>query len=72
MRGENQPTQAVPTIYDVALLAGVSHMTVSRVLNDAENVREPTRERVIVAMRELNYVPNTAAQELARRQAKKG
>jgi DNA-binding LacI/PurR family transcriptional regulator len=49
---------------DVARLAGVSHQTVSRVINDSEHVREETRERVLVAMRQLNYRPNSVARAL--------
>lgn len=54
-----------PTIRDVAALAGVSHQTVSRVLNDQENVIRPTRERVLAAIRELGYVPNPSARSLS-------
>lgn len=50
------------TMRDVALRAGVSAKTVSRVFNDDEHVSEPTRERVQEAMRDLGYVPNTLAQ----------
>ena len=53
------------TLYDVALLAGVSYQTVSRVINDAEHVSARTREKVLQAMAELNYVPNRGAQQLA-------
>ncbi len=49
---------------DVARLAGVSHQTVSRVLNDHPNVRETTRLRVQAAMAELGYRPNGAARAL--------
>jgi len=49
---------------DVAALAGVSHQTVSRVLNDHPNVRETTRLRVQAAMTELGYRPNRAARAL--------
>ena len=54
-----------PTLADVARLAGVSMMTVSRVANDCPNVRRATRERVGEAIRRLNYVPNTEARALA-------
>jgi DNA-binding LacI/PurR family transcriptional regulator len=49
---------------DVAKLAGVSHQTVSRVLNDHPNVREQTRLRVQAAINELGYRPNKAARLL--------
>ncbi|XVQ13992.1 LacI family DNA-binding transcriptional regulator [Spirillospora sp. CA-255316] len=49
---------------DVAMLAGVSAMTVSRVLNSPEKVRPETRGRVLAAMRELDYRPNSAARVL--------
>jgi DNA-binding LacI/PurR family transcriptional regulator len=49
---------------DVAKLAGVSHQTVSRVLNDHPNVREQTRRRVQAAIAELGYRPNQAARVL--------
>ena len=53
------------TITDVARHAGVSPMTVSRVINGEKNVRETTRERVSEAIRELGYAPNAAARNLA-------
>src|SRR6187549_380184 len=49
---------------DVAELAGVSHQTVSRVLHDSPNVRDDTRERVLAAIRQLNYRPNSVARAL--------
>ncbi|HET6533478.1 MAG TPA: LacI family DNA-binding transcriptional regulator [Actinoplanes sp.] len=49
---------------DVARLAGVSHQTVSRVLNGHPNVREQTRLRVRAAIAELGYRPNRAARAL--------
>jgi DNA-binding LacI/PurR family transcriptional regulator len=52
---------------DVARLAGVSHQTVSRVLNEHPNVRPLTRERVLAAVRELAYRPNAAARTLVTR-----
>lgn len=55
-------------ITDVAKLAGVSHQTVSRVLNDA-SVRPATRARVDAAIRELNYRPNPAARALVTRKS---
>ena len=52
---------------DVAQLAGVSHQTVSRVLNDHPNVRPQTRELVLAAISELGYRPNAAARTLVTR-----
>jgi len=56
--------QAV-TAEDVAQRAGVSSMTVSRVMSGAKNVRTATREIVLTAARQLNYAPNIAARSLA-------
>lgn len=53
------------TIEDVARAAGVSAMTVSRVINAKRNVRDSTREAVLKAIEELNYAPNAAARTLA-------
>ena len=49
---------------DVARLAGVSHQTVSRVINGSQHVRDQTRERVLLAMRQLDYRPNSVARAL--------
>ena len=49
---------------DVALLAGVSSQTVSRVSNGGLGVAAKTRERVLAAMAELGYRPNSAARAL--------
>ncbi|WP_250008155.1 LacI family DNA-binding transcriptional regulator [Actinoplanes sp. M2I2] len=49
---------------DVARLAGVSHQTVSRVLNEHPNVSEPTRLKVRAAIAELGYRPDRAARAL--------
>lgn len=49
---------------DVAALAGVSHQTVSRVINGHASLRDATRDRVQRAMDELNYRPNRAARAL--------
>ena len=49
---------------DVALRAGVSHQTVSRVLNSPHTVKEDTRGRVEQAISELSYRPNVAARTL--------
>ena len=49
----------MPTIRDVAKLAGVAPITVSRVINDSGYVKQETRERVEDAVEELGYIPNT-------------
>lgn len=54
------------SINDVANRAGVSVVTVSRVLNNAPTVRESNRQKVLKAIEELNYQPNEAARTLAR------
>jgi DNA-binding LacI/PurR family transcriptional regulator len=50
---------------DVGRLAGVSHQTVSRVINGSRHVSPQTRERVMAAMSELGYRPNSIARALA-------
>ncbi len=57
------------TIRDVALRAGVSISTVSRVINpkDSSQMRDTTRERVVDAMAALDYTPVKAARDLRRR-----
>jgi DNA-binding LacI/PurR family transcriptional regulator len=54
-----------PSIRDVARIAGVSHQTVSRVLNNHPSIRDTTRQRVLDVMAELQYRPNRAARALA-------
>jgi LacI family transcriptional regulator len=56
-------------MHDVARLAGVSHQTVSRVLNGHPNVSPATRERVVDAMRVLDYRPNAFARGLVTRRS---
>jgi LacI family transcriptional regulator len=61
--GENLPStskKSAVTVHDVARHAGVSSMTVSRVVNGTK-VRETLREKVVTAIEDLNYVPNLAA-----------
>src|SRR5436309_12702190 len=53
------------TIRDVARRARVSHQTVSRVINGHESVTDETRERVLRAVRELEYVPSAVARSLS-------
>lgn len=56
-----------PVMLDVAALAGVSHQTVSRVVNGHPSVSPTTRARVERAIEELGYRPNTAARALVTR-----
>ena len=49
------------TIYDIAEKAGVSAMTVSRVINNTGRISEETRKRVRKVMEELHYIPNALA-----------
>jgi DNA-binding LacI/PurR family transcriptional regulator len=53
-----------PSIRDVARLAGVSHQTVSRVLNHHPSIRPETKQRVLDVMADLQYKPNRAARAL--------
>ena len=57
--------QSAPTIADVAKAAGVSPMTVSRVINGEASVVELTREKVQAAIAAIGYRPNSAARTLA-------
>jgi LacI family gluconate utilization system Gnt-I transcriptional repressor len=71
-RREAQPPQRAraarrPTIRDVSRLAGVSRMTVSRVMRDLDLVLPATRARVAKAIADLGYVPDRAAGSLASR-----
>ncbi|MFB4353597.1 LacI family DNA-binding transcriptional regulator [Microbacterium sp. LS_15] len=54
----------MPSIRDVARLAGVSHQTVSRVLNDHPSIRPETKAKVLDAISVLDYRPNLAARAL--------
>ena len=53
------------SIWDVARIAGVSHQTVSRVINGKPNVRESTRAHVLRTIDELGFTPSRTAQALA-------
>lgn len=55
---------------EVAQKAGVSHQTVSRVINNSPNVSQTTRERVERVIRELNYRPSNSARALVTRHTK--
>jgi LacI family transcriptional regulator len=63
-RQRRRTTQSA-TIRDVAARAGVSPMTVSRVINRESTVKEETRALVEQAITDLNYAPNPAARSLA-------
>lgn len=65
-RGASAMAGAQPRarITDVAARAKVSIKTVSRVVNDEPGVRPDTRERVLEAIQELGFVPNTTARSL--------
>lgn len=58
-----KPVRSV-TLNDVARASGVSHQTVSRVINESPRVAAPTRARVLSAIAELGYHPNTVARQL--------
>ncbi len=64
-RPRSRSQRNAPTIADVAQHAGVSPMTVSRVINDGTMVRASTREKVEAAIAALNYAPSAAARQLA-------
>lgn len=60
-------TGKVPTVYDVAALAGVSIATVSRVFRRPAQVTQATKDAVQAAVRDLGYVPSGSARGLAAR-----
>jgi LacI family sucrose operon transcriptional repressor len=57
------------SIREVAKRAGVAACTVSRVLNDSASVTPKTREKIMKAMEELNYIPNELARSMFRQKA---
>lgn len=61
---ESSAPKRLPTIVDVAELAGVSVSTVSRVLNEKSDVSAKTRARITQAIAELNFAPRATAQRL--------
>lgn len=63
----NDKTSTRPNIREVASLAGVSHQTVSRVINGHPSIRPATRERVMRVIEEVGYRPSSAARALALR-----
>ncbi|MCH4191685.1 MAG: LacI family transcriptional regulator [Butyrivibrio sp.] len=63
-------TDTSVTLKEVARLAGVAPITVSRVINHQNSVKEETREKVKKAMAELKYIPNVAARNLITRKSR--
>ncbi len=61
--------ECMVNIRDVAKAAGVAPITVSRVINNSDNVNAVTRDRVQKAIEELHYVPNTLAKSLRSKQS---
>jgi LacI family transcriptional regulator len=57
----------VPTIKDIAKLAGVTFVSVSRALNNEPGVSEETRRKILDIAKQINYVPNLAAKRLVDR-----
>ena len=58
------------TIYDIAKKANVSTMTVSRVINNTGSIKESTKQKIESAIKELGYIPNTAARSLTSKKTK--
>ena len=58
-----------PTIKEVAAKCGVGIGTVSRVLNNSPHISEETRQKVLAAIKELNYVPNVAGKRLSQKRS---
>ncbi len=63
--GGNRGTSKRPSMFEVAKLAGVSHQTVSRVINDSPDVSAATRAKVQAAIKQLDYRPSNSARALA-------
>jgi len=69
-RGGDDKMPRAANIFDVARLAGVSHQTVSRVINNVPNVRPATRLRVEQAIAQLRYSPSPAARALVTKRSR--
>lgn len=57
------------TIDDIAKEAGVSSATISRVINNSENVKDETRRRILKIIEERNYVPSAIARSLSKNES---
>lgn len=65
MAGKRSTANKRPSMFEVAKLAGVSHQTVSRVINHSPDVSDATREKVQKAIDKLDYRPSNSARALA-------
>jgi DNA-binding LacI/PurR family transcriptional regulator len=65
--GQRMARPRAPTIYDVAGIAGVSHTTVSRAVNDGGGMTAETRRRILEIAADIGYEPNPSARVLAGR-----
>ena len=59
-----------PTIKEIAKIANVSAMTVSRALNNRHSVRGATREKILKIANRLGYMPNRIARSLVSKKSK--
>ncbi|MGC9311864.1 MAG: LacI family DNA-binding transcriptional regulator [Sediminispirochaetaceae bacterium] len=66
-REEREPNKTTVTIKDIARIAGVSHSTVSRSLNDSPLISDKTKSRIKQIAGELNFAFNSSAQSLSTR-----
>lgn len=58
------------TIKDIARICGVGVSTVSRAINNHENINPETKEKVLQVIKEYNYIPNNSARNLKRQDTK--
>lgn len=65
MAGRRNAANKRPSMFEVAKMAGVSHQTVSRVVNHSPDVSDATREKVLKAIDALGYRPSNSARALA-------
>ena len=65
MAGRRNAGKKRPSMFEVAKFAGVSHQTVSLVINHSPDVSDATREKVQKAIDELGYRPSNSARALA-------